>query len=99
MTMCLVVGLLREQPELKAVREGDYCRAVVKVDKHEHTIVCRNEWAKFVCGQVAGTPLRITGQLGEEAWKTGERKKHQRTVIGVDSVVSLAEPRVTEDVG
>ncbi len=99
-TSCVVVGLLKVQPELKAVRTGDYCRAIVEVDKHEHTVVCRGKEAKFISGQRGGTPLEITGQLGEEGWKTeGDRKDHHRTIIGVDNVVSLEEPRVTEDVG
>ena len=99
-TNVMIVGLLKEQPELKAVRTGDYCRAIVQVGEQEHTVVCRDKRAKTISGYFPGTPLRITGRLGEEGWKTGgDRKEHYRTIIEADSVKSLALSGVTEDVG
>ena len=98
-TNVMIVGLLKQQPELKAVRTGDYCRAIVQVDKQEHTVVCRDKQAKTISEQFTGTPVRITGRLGEEGWKTGDRKEHHRTIIEAESVKSLALPGVAEDVG
>ncbi len=93
-----LVGVVKKQGEVKAIRGGDFCEATVAVDDDEFGVWCRGKTALDMAAIHVGDAVQVTGSLSHKAWKVKDRGQRERVVVIADSVHPLVPTR-TKDAG